>query len=470
MVSLFFLKRNFAPKKVVPLPIFQYISLCLMHNKEGIRTGESRRMKFLQNVLDEKKIPKDLLLLLVISGLYFLGVALSNTFVNVFLWKHTKSFIDIGLYNLMIVIFQPLTFLVSGRLAKKIDRVIVLRFGISFLALFFISVLFLGNLARDFLLLFGILLGIGYGFFWCAFNILTFEITEPDTRDFFNGFEGILSSVGGMIGPAFAGWLISELPNDLGYKWIFALSLALFALAIFISFFINSRLAEGRFYLRRILMEKKNNPNWDDILDAHFVQGIREGTFFFIIGIWVFLTTKSEWALGKFTLIESAIMFLSYYAVSKWVKTDMRKKAILIGGLLLYGSVFLITFKLNYPLLLIYAVVTSIAYPLLTVPFTSLTFDTIGKGWKAKEMRIEYIVVRELYYNLGRIVSILLFLAVVMLFKNDETGIRYLMLVIGAGHLAIYFCLSGMTLKKGKRSIKKDARHPLRDGESGSPV
>jgi len=76
-------------------------------------------MKFLQNVLDEKKIPKDLLLLLVISGLYFLGVALSNTFVNVFLWKHTKSFIDIGLYNLMIVIFQPLTFLVSGRLAKK---------------------------------------------------------------------------------------------------------------------------------------------------------------------------------------------------------------------------------------------------------------------------------------------------------------------------------------------------------------
>jgi YQGE family putative transporter len=148
----------------------------------------------------------------------------------------------------------------------------------------------------------------------------------------------------------------------------------------------------------------------------------------------------------------------------------MRKKAILIGGLLLYGSVFLITFKLNYPLLLIYAVVTSIAYPLLTVPFTSLTFDTIGKGWKAKEMRIEYIVVRELYYNLGRIVSILLFLAVVMLFKNDETGIRYLMLVIGAGHLAIYFCLSGMTLKKGKRSIKKDARHPLRDGESGSPV
>jgi MFS transporter, YQGE family, putative transporter len=427
-------------------------------------------MNGLRIAFDENKVPRDLILLLIISGLYYLGVALSNTFVNIFLWKHTKSFIDIGLYNLMIVVFQPLTFILAGRMAKKVDRVIVLRMGVISLALFFISVLLLGSYTRDFLLLFGALLGIGYGFFWCAFNVLTFEITEPDTRDLFNGFEGILSSIGGMIGPIFAGWLISSLRNDIGYKWIFGISLGLFAVAILTSWFIKRRPAHGDFRFRRIIQERNHNSDWKDILNAHFVQGLREGTFFFIIGIWVFLATKSELALGKFTLIESGIMFLSYYAVSKWVKTDRRKKAILIGGVLLYAGVYLILFKLTYSLLIGYAVITALAYPLLTVPFVSLTFDTIGKGWRARDMRIEYIVVREIFYNAGRICSVLLFLSAVLFFKNNEDGIRYLMMIIGAGHLAIYFCIRGVTLKHSERKDIKEGQGPLPDGESGSPV
>lgn len=429
-------------------------------------------MNVLRIAFDDKKVPRDLILLLIISGLYYLGVALSNTFVNIFLWKHTKSFMDIGLYNLMVVVFQPLTFLIAGRLAKKVDRVIVLRLGVISLALFFISVLLLGSYTRDFLLLFGAVLGIGYGFFWCAFNVLTFEITEPETRDLFHGLEGILSSVGGMIGPIFAGWLIASLKNDIGYKWIFGISLGLFAIAILTSWFIKRRPAHGQFTFRRIIQERKNNANWKDILNAHFVQGLREGTFLFIIGIWVFLTTKSELALGKFTLIESGIMFLTYFAVSKWVKTDTRKKSILIGGILLYGAVYLIIFKLTYTLLIFYAIITAAAYPMLTVPFMSLTFDTIGRGWQAKEMRIEYIVVRELYYNAGRICSVLLFLSVVMFFKNNEDGIRYLMMIIGAGHIAMYFCIRNVTLKNSERTSDMEAEtpRPLRDGESGSPV
>ncbi|MFP3488842.1 MFS transporter, partial [Staphylococcus sp. SIMBA_130] len=60
-----------------------------------------------------------------------------------------------------------------------------------------------------------------------------------------------------------------------------------------------------------------------------------------------------------------------------------------------------------------------------------------GKAWNAAEMRIEYIVVREVYLNLGRIVSILLFLLTVSLF-NDEKSIPILLLIVGAGHTFIY--------------------------------
>src|SRR3954465_8927084 len=161
----------------------------------------AKKFKILGNV----DLTKDLMLLLLIGGLYSLSVALSNTFVNIFLWKQTGELLDIGLYNLAVTLAQPLTFILAGRWAKKIDRVIVLRIGVIFLALFYVMVLVFGTNASTYLLLLGSFLGVGYGFYWLAYNVLTFEITEPDTRDFFNGFLGILSSAGGMIGPIAAG-------------------------------------------------------------------------------------------------------------------------------------------------------------------------------------------------------------------------------------------------------------------------
>lgn len=107
---------------------------------------------------------RQLFLLLAIGGLYSLSIALSNTFVNVYVWKKVNSFHALGVYNLAIVTWQPLAFIVAGKIAKKIDRVIVLRMGVTFLALFFLVVLFSGNRAMDHLFFLGGLLGVGYGF------------------------------------------------------------------------------------------------------------------------------------------------------------------------------------------------------------------------------------------------------------------------------------------------------------------
>jgi MFS transporter, YQGE family, putative transporter len=388
-------------------------------------------------LLGDVQLTKDLTLLLFIGGTYSLSVALSNTFVNIYLWKQTGEYSDLALYNLSIVILQPLTFILAGRWAKKIDRVKVLRIGVSFLALFYLMVLITGKNASTYLLLLGSLLGIGYGFYWLAYNVLTFEITEPETRDFFNGFLGILSSTGGMIGPIAAGFIITRFEKFTGYTIVFGISLALFALAVFLSFSLKPRPASGKYCFKRILEERKKNENWRLITNANFFQGLREGTFLFIISVFVYISTGSELALGTFGLINSGISFIAYYAVSRLIKKNKRKKAILVGGIILYLAVLLIVWDINYVKLLIYAAMIAVAYPLLLVPYMSTTYDIIGSAWKAAEMRIEYIVVREIFINLGRIVSILSFLAAVTWF-DAEKSIPILLLFIGAGHSLIY--------------------------------
>src|SRR5690625_4661692 len=263
--------------------------------------------------IDDIEINKDLILLLVIGGLYSLGIFLSNTFVNIYLWKQSGDYITIGVYNLAIFIFQPITFILAGKIAKKIDRVIVLRLGVTFLSLFFLSVLIIGDQATKYNFMLGSLLVIGYGFYWLAFNVLTFEITEPETRDFFNGFLGVLQSFGGMVGPILAGTIIAKMEANIGYTVIFTISFILFICAVAGSFFLNRRQAEGSFYFKRILQERHNNNNWKRVLYANTFQGLREGIFAFIIAIWVFLITESEFALGTFNLVLSGLSFLFYF-------------------------------------------------------------------------------------------------------------------------------------------------------------
>lgn len=429
--------------------------------------------KVLKKFLGEVEVDRDLALLLIIGGLYSLSIALSNTFVNVYLWKQSGQFIDIALYNLASVVMQPITFILAGKWAKKIDRVIVLRLGVSFLSVFFFTVLFLGEKASSYLLILGALIGIGFGFYWLAFNVLTFEITEPDTRDFFNGFLGLITSFAGMIGPILAGFLITRMEKLIGYKIIFGISLALFVGAVILSFFLKRRSASGTFDYKRILRERKNSPNWRYILHAHFFQGLREGSFVFVIVVWVYIATNSELAIGTYGLIASGVSFVSYYLVGRFIKPNFRKKAILIGGIGLYLAIFLIIWDLSFTRLIMYGVLISIAYPVLLVPYISLTYDVIGRGWRAAEMRVEYIVVREIFLNSGRIVSILSFMLTVTFF-SEEKGIPILFLVLGAGHMIIYLFIRKVNItapNKGGEEYSLLRNKKQGDGENdGSPI
>lgn len=394
-------------------------------------------MKRKSNLIGNVEVTRDLKFLLFIGGLYSLSVALSNTFVNIFLWKQSEQYVDIALYNLAIVVLQPLTFILAGRWAKKVDRVIVLRIGVIFLAFFYLAVLISGAHAANYLLLLGGLLGIGYGFYWLAFNVLTFEITEPETRDFFNGFLGVLSSVGGMIGPISAGFIISRFEQFTGYSLVFGLSLFLFSIAVFLSFFIKRRPSEGLYLFTKIVRYRSENTNWRLVTNAHFAQGLRDGLFAFVISVFVFITTGSEFALGTFGLVNSGIAFLSYYFISRFVSKYHRKKAIFTGGFLLFASLSLLIFQLTFIKLLIYAAVIAIAYPLVLVPYISITYDVIGQSWRAAEMRIEYIVVRELFLHAGRIVSIGVFLMGLFLF-NEKQMMPYILVLLGSSYLFIY--------------------------------
>ncbi|MCI3988306.1 MFS transporter, partial [Bacillus vallismortis] len=76
------------------------------------------------------------------------------------------------------------------------------------------------------------------------------------------------------------------------------------------------RECEGRYEIVQVSKERRIDKNWGKITRAHFFQGLREGTFIFVISVYVYLATNSEFALGKYSLVNSAVSFVCYYLVA----------------------------------------------------------------------------------------------------------------------------------------------------------
>ena len=108
-----------------------------------------------------------------------------------------------------------------------------------------------------------------------------------------------------------------------------------------------------------------------------------------------------------------------------YVKERVAKKAILLGGIILYAVVFLVIFNVTYTKLLIYAACIAITYPILLVPYGSMTYDVIGRAKNAREWRVEYVVVRELWLNAGRICSVLSFYVLYYSFRLKRVYLSY---------------------------------------------
>ncbi|MFD2371192.1 MFS transporter [Brevibacillus sp. GCM10020057] len=379
-------------------------------------------------------------LLLIVNVLFITAGALSGTFVNVYLWKVKSQFAPIAWFTLANHLAGALTFWLAGAWVKRYNKMNALRSGMAVSALFYLLVLILGSKVVMYAALLGVVQGMAAGFFWLAFNVVYFEITEPDNRDLFNGWAGLLTSGGGMLAPWVSGQLISRLTDAKGYPLIFTLSLALFVIGVVVSFFLKKRQSEGVYSWTFAARALREDTDWRWAFAALAGQGLREGVFGFIIGLLVYIATKSEMTLGNYWLITSAVGLVSSYLVGKWLKPRYRKWGMLLGALAIIAAIIPFFWQVSYITLLVFGVAVGLFYPLYSFPIISTVFDLIGSSEEGARNRVEYVVLREFGLDAGRMLGILIFLAVTS-FGTSVATLNWLILAIGMGPLVAWFCM-----------------------------
>ncbi|AIQ40219.1 MFS transporter [Paenibacillus sp. FSL R5-0912] len=387
-------------------------------------------------------------LLLAVGGLYLLATVLAGTFLNVYLWKSRQNFAMIGWFTVAQQLAVGLSFWLGGKWVKEHNKMNALRLGIAVSGFFYLLVLWLRGEAVHYIWPLGLILGLSIGFYWLAFNIVFFEITEAGNRDFFNGWMGLLGSLMGIVGPWVSGSLISLWHGDKGYRIVFILSLCVYGVAAVISFGLEKRPRGGTYLWLEPWRElsRKESP-WRPAAAALLFQGVREGVFSFLIGLLVYIAARQESKVGQFALITSAVSLISYYVAGKRFKPGTRSKGMLAGSLLLIAFILPLMWKVNYAALLIMGIGTSLCIPLYMLPMTSTSFDLMGVSEESAGKRVELVVLRELSLMTGRLTGLLVFIAVLSVNQSPQ-AVTLLMLLLGTAPLGSWLVLRRL-LKQG---------------------
>ena len=376
-------------------------------------------------------------ILLIVSALFTLAMGLSNIFVNIFFWKQTKDFIVITIYNLMHYLVTPAAFFGAGIIAKKKNGIWPLRIGLLIYALFFALILLLGNKGVIFIYLLGIVYGFGTGFYWLAFNTLSFDFTHTKNRDTFNGYNGSCAGVAAAVSPITAGYIINAYKGNIGYYLVFAATLTIFLILFLISYSLKCRHCGSKLDFKKSV--SRNCDEWSTIRKATALWAFRDVIIVFLVNILIIETTKSELSLGKFALIASLVSSASYVLVQRVVKPPRRKLAIFIGTLGSFIAVLGLALQVNYITLIMYVVLDAFFLPFFIIQLSSSTYNVISRIHE-EDMRIEYMINKDLALNAGRIISALILIFLLSAFEGTSM-LKFYLVFIGLAPVAAGYVL-----------------------------
>ncbi|WP_462405408.1 MFS transporter [Gracilibacillus sp. Marseille-QA3620] len=365
-------------------------------------------------------------ILLVIHVVFNTSTALSSLFVSIYLWRLEPDFTIVAIYHLMLFIFSTLLYAISGWLMTKWRVVSLYRTGIVLHCLFYFLLLWIEGEAAYHAIELGIVQGIALGCYWLSYNVLSYDATNPVNRHYFFGINGLLISLAGALGPLFSGILLEVFKGNRGYVIVFWVSLILFATSAILSVFVKSKDALSSYKLGEVLRSTYRNANWRSVLCGSFMYGIREGIFMFIIVLLFYVTTASELSLGWFTSLTSFLSMLVYYLVGLKINTESHSKYILIGAVGITIGTLILSSTVNLYSLLIFGIVNAIFLPFILIPYSSISFNVIEGSFYSSNLRIEHIVAKEIFSNIGRVIPVTLFI----FFYDNASQIQIMIFLI----------------------------------------
>lgn len=370
---------------------------------------------------EDKRLSRDAVVSLFIHFCFQFGASMSGIFLTLYLWRLTESLWINGMYYIFNYAIAPLAFALGGLIIKRKDRMVTYRIGIALIAIFYLLVVFAQEKVVDYYILFGIFAGSASSFYWAGYLTLMYDVSTEQNRIRYLAINMIVFTLAGLIGPALAGIIIRYNEGLQGYTIVFSIAFFMFLIATLGSFKIKTAVSHHKaYYLKFVGLLMNKNKQWSKSLFGFLVLGLFQGIMLFLPNILLFQIVGREDLVGYLGVLYATLSIITGFVLTKYGREDRTKLFLIVSTLgFIIGTLFII-WQLSLISVVLFMVLYSICAPLQGNTITSVYFRIIGALPLKGQLRVESVVMRETFVNVGRVISIF---TLILLTKYGGNGL-----------------------------------------------
>lgn len=347
---------------------------------------------------------------LLMNALFAFGTSLSGVFQSVFLWKLDKTYSLLAYYSMYWSVAIIISFGLCAWLARKTSPMITMRLGFVFYLITYLIMLFFHDTLDEHIMLLGISNGLAMSLYYVGMHMAVLDLTTNDKRDQFLYIQGILFTIGGVIAPLLSGLLISSFAGMIGYYVVFMATCVFLFIAFIVSLRVKGNPVTTKSHFWEVI--KNPSPEWKKMYSIMFADGIVSGAFTtFLITMMTFKVAGGELNLGLYNTGAQIMSIVAFYMLAKYSKAKDRITVFAIGSVTILLSSVLISVYPIFISLVIFGILSPIAMNMIGTSMNAMIYESIERDPDYKEKRLDYIIIREIPLGVGRIIGVVLFLA-----------------------------------------------------------
>jgi MFS transporter, YQGE family, putative transporter len=394
-------------------------------------------------------LSKEAYVALFIHACFQIGASMSGLFLNLYLWRLTQNLWINGVFNIIVYGVTPLAFALGGWIAKKRDRMVTYRLGIILIAVFFLIVVFAREQVVTYYPWFALFNGTALGLYWTGYLVLMYDVTNEANRGKFLAVNMIVFNSAGLAGPAISGFIISRFEGLHGYMITFAVACSLFAVASLFSTKIRKIDSYRRtFYLKFTVLMMKRDTTWLKSLFSFVFLGLFQGIMLFLPNILLFQAVGREDWVGLLAVLFSLLTIFTGFLISRQKDRSRVRTELFLSSMFVLIAAFVLMIGVSKWTVITFMIVFSLFNPLTINTLTSYYYRMMDFLPLKGHFRIESVVLRELFLNTGRVISIFL---LILFAGNPESPALPIVLVVMA---AMQFGMIGLVTRSNQLRVK----------------
>ncbi|MBR2998544.1 MFS transporter [Candidatus Saccharibacteria bacterium] len=330
----------------------------------------------------------------------FSGSFLTAYFVKV----SSENLRYLSLYNILVYLMLAVGSFIFGYIIKKNFKIQTMRLSIIINAIYFFSILILGENIVTNLPLVAFLLGFSASAYWMPMNSIVSSKVDNNHRTRFTSLCTVATQVTNIVVPFLLGSLISASNFMVATVVVFVVSIFQIILSFLFKPIPNA--AVGNLNYKKMFNIVRKNKQVRMLMFSKFLSGlsISGSALKMLIVLLIIEYYKTDFNLGMITSITALISIVVVDLYGRYYQNRSDKVAIFLSCLCVIVSLFIfIWFKVNI-LLIFFYIFYHIAVSLLCLSLDIRSYN-ISNQPNLKALYGEFWSFNELFLNIGRIIG-----------------------------------------------------------------